>query len=108
MIKDMGLPPAAGYFFVKLGARIYGHFDLEETSPEEAVKNCPLPVIFYHGEADDYVPCEMSKINYDACNSKKMLVTIPNAGHGLAYLVDPEKYLSTLKDFFGEEASWQE
>ena len=108
VIKQMGLPVSIGYFFVKLGARIYGHFDLEETSPEIALKNCKLPVIFFHGESDNFVPCEMSKINYDACPSKKMLVTIPGAGHGLCYLIAPEKYLNSLKDFFGDEASYQE
>ncbi|MBR6793517.1 MAG: hypothetical protein IKM48_04060 [Clostridia bacterium] len=103
VVKTMGLPPAAGYFFVKLGARIFGHFDLEETSPEKALKNCTLPVIFFHGETDDYVPCEMSKINYEACNSRKMLVTVPNAGHGLSYIVAPQKYLDALRAFFNEE-----
>lgn len=103
VVKTMGLPPAIGYFFVKLGARIFGHFDLEETSPEKALKNCTLPVIFFHGEADDYVPCEMSKINYDACSSRKMLVTVPDAGHGLSYIVAPQKYLDALRAFFNEK-----
>ncbi len=108
VIKQIGLPVSAGYFFVKLGARLFGHFNLEETSPEEALKNCTVPVIFFHGETDDYVPCEMSRINYEACRCKKMLVTIPNAGHGLSFLVEPEKYLVALRDFFGEEASHHE
>ena len=101
VIKQMGLPVNAGYFFVKLGARIYGHFNLEENSPQEAVKKCKVPVIFFHGEKDDYVPCEMSKINFDACNTRKMLVTVPEAGHGLSYLVAPEKYVDAHKEFFG-------
>lgn len=103
VIRQMGLPANIGYFFVKLGARIYGHFDLEETSPEQALKSCNVPVILFHGESDDFVPCEMSRINYDACVSKKMLVTVENAGHGLSYLVDPEKYLSSLSSFFSEQ-----
>lgn len=108
VVKEMHLPVNIGYFFVKLGARIYGHFDLEETSPEEALKNCKIPVIFFHGEADDFVPCEMSKINYDACPSRKMLVTVPGAGHGLSYPIDPEKYFAALREFFGNNASYQE
>ena len=100
VIKQLKLPPNICYFFVKMGAKIYGHFDLEETSPEQAMKNCTIPVIFFHGEDDDFVPCEMSKINYDICKSKKQLVTIKGAGHGLSYLVDPEKYLTSLKEFF--------
>lgn len=102
VIKQIGLPPCIGYFFVKLGARIYGHFDLEETSPEEALKKCTLPVIFIHGESDDFVPCEMSQKNYDACRSRKKIVTIKDAGHGLSYPVSPEQYLSELKEFFSE------
>ena len=108
VIKDMHFPVNIGYFFVKLGARLFGHFDLEETSPEEALKNCKVPVIFFHGEADDFVPCEMSRINYDACPSRKMLVTVPGAGHGLAYPIDPEKYFFALREFFGNDASYQE
>ncbi len=100
VIKQLKLPPNVSYFFVKMGAKIYGHFDLEETSPEQAMQNCTIPVIFFHGEDDDFVPCEMSKINYDICKSKKQLVTIKGAGHGLSYLVAPETYLTSLKEFF--------
>ena len=107
VLRQMGLPAALGYPFVKLGAKLYGHFDLEERSPVEAVKNATVPVIFFHGESDDFVPCDMSRINYEACRGKKMLVTIPNAGHGLSYPVDPERYLGALREFFGEEASYQ-
>ena len=61
-----------------------------------------MPVIFFHGEADDFVPCEMSKENYQVCASPKRVVTIKGAGHGLAYLVDPERYLDEICDFFTE------
>lgn len=108
VIRQMGLPASVGYFFVKLGARIYGHFDLEETSPESALKNCTVPVIFFHGEDDAFVPCDMSRINYEACSSKKKIVTVPGAGHGLSYPVAPEKYLGSLREFFGEEASYMQ
>jgi len=101
----MHLPAALCYPFVRLGARIYGHFDLEETSPIKAMEKVTVPVIFYHGEADDFVPCQMSIANYEACASRKKLVLIPGAGHGLCYPVDPERYLSELKDFFKTELS---
>ena len=105
VIRDMKLPPKLAYPFVKLGARIFGHFDLEEDSPEEALRNAKVPVIFYHGEADDFVPCDMSRSNYEVCTSRKALVTIPGAGHGLSYALDPQRYLQTLSDFFGPEGT---
>ena len=66
------------------------------------MKNCKIPVIFYHGDADSFVPCEMSVRNYEACASRKMLVTVEGADHGLAYPTDKEKYLTTLAEFFPE------
>ena len=107
VIRDMKLPPALGYPFVKLGAKVFGHFDLEADSPEEALKHARVPVIFYHGEADDFVPCDMSRRNYEVCTSRKALITVPGAGHGLSYPVEPERYLETLKEFFGPEGSYQ-
>ncbi len=103
VIKDMHLPPSICYPFVKLGARIYGHFDVEENSPEEAMAKCTLPVFFVHGDADDFVPYSMSVECYDACTSKKkQILKIEGAGHGLAFLVDKERYISEVKSFFAD------
>ena len=102
VIRQMKLPPKLAYPFVKLGAKMYGHFDLEQTSALEAMKKCKVPVIFFHGETDDFVPCDMSRENFEACTGEKMLVTVPNAGHGLSILLDPEGYRAARKLFFGE------
>ena len=103
VIRDMGLPPELCYPFVKLSARLFGGFDLEETTPLEAMKTCNVPVIFYHGEADAFVPCEMSRQLYAACKTRKKLVTVPGAGHGLSYPMEQERYLKALKEFFSVE-----
>ena len=108
VIRQLNLPPAPIYPFVRLGARIFGGFDLEGYCAVEAVKTASVPIIFFHGEADDFVPYEMSKENFEACASRKQLVTTPGAGHGLCYPVDPEGYLQALRDFFGPELSAKE
>lgn len=100
VMASMGFPPKLLYPFMKLGARIYGHFDLEQTSPVEAMKRCTVPVIFFHGEDDDFVPPEMSRENFDACASPKELVLIPGAGHCMGYLVDKPGYLEKLDRFY--------
>ena len=103
VIRQMKLPPAICYPFVRLAARLFAGFDLEEDSPLEAAARCQVPVILFHGEGDDFVPCSMSVRNYDACNARKRLVTVPGAGHGLAYAVQPHEYLQALREFFPEE-----
>ena len=100
VIRVIKLPSALAYPFVRLGARLYGNFDLEQDSAIEAVKRCRVPVIFFHGEDDDFVPCRMSVENHEACASKKKLVTIPGAGHGLSFLMDPARYLTEMSLFF--------
>jgi len=98
--RQMRLPASLLYPFAKFGAKLFGHFDLEAYSPVQALADCTVPVIFFHGEADDYVPSYMSRINYEACSSRKKLVLIPGAGHGLSYPVAPERYLQEMEDFF--------
>ena len=100
VIGSMGLPAKLLYPFVKLGARLFGRFNLEAFSPLEAVQRCRLPVIFIHGARDGYVPSHMSRENFEACAGPKQLVIIPDADHGLSYLVDPDGYLTALRDFF--------
>ena len=105
VMAGMGLPAKLCYPFVKLGARLFGGFDPDAYSPIQAVKRCKVPVIFFHGEDDAFVPCQMSRDLYDACSSRKRLVTIPGAGHGLSYPLEQEYYLQVLGEFFGPEAS---
>lgn len=105
VMGQMKLPAKLCYPFVKLGARLFGRFDLDEYSAMEAMRTCKVPVIFFHGEADDFVPCSMSRENYEACGSRKMIVTIPEAGHGLSYPTEPDAYVQALLEFFGPEAS---
>jgi pimeloyl-ACP methyl ester carboxylesterase len=105
VIKDMGLPPKLCWPFVKWGAKIFGGFDPEENSPMDAMTRCKRKVIFFHGEADGFVPCYMSREVYDACPTKKAIYTVPGADHGLSYPADMEGYLTALREFFGPEAS---
>ena len=97
----MKLPPNLSYPFVRLGARIFGGFDLNSDSPIEAAKRCELPLMLVHGEDDDFVPCYMSKEIFDVYQGPKTLFTVPGAGHGLAYLQDLPGYLKVHKEFFG-------
>lgn len=98
--RQIHLPARFLYPFAKLGARLFGGFDLEAYSALEAMKTCQVPVIFFHGEIDDYVPCFMSQLNYEACASSKKLVLIPGAGHGLSYPVSPDQYILEVYSFF--------
>ncbi len=99
VIGQMKLPANLVYPFVKMGGRVFGRFNLEESSAVEAVEHCRIPIIFYHGENDGFVPCEMCRQCYDACTAPKKIYTVPNADHGLSYLVDNDGYMKALTSF---------
>lgn len=98
--KDIHLPPSLAYPFVKLGAFLFGHFNLDECSAVSAVRNANVPVLIIHGTADDFVPCSMSREIEAACASQVKLVLVPNAGHGLCYTTAPRVYEEAVLTFF--------
>ena len=102
VMVDMKLPPNLLYPFARLGAILFGRFDPNERSPIMSMAKCSLPIIFFHGDIDGYVPCYMSEQNFSACVSQnKRLVIVKDADHGLCLPVDPEAYIRELSDFFG-------
>ncbi len=102
VIGDLHYPLSLTYALVRIGARLYGHFDLTETSATEAVAETDIPILMIHGEDDRFVPCEMTRENFAACRSKKRLLTVPGAGHGISYMVDYETYRRTVGEFLQE------
>ena len=99
VIRSCHLPVKIFYPLVRLAGRVFGMFDCEECSAVEAAKRASVPALFIHVEADDFVPCDMGRSNYEAYAGPKELVTVPGAGHGLSYVVDMPKCQRALTDF---------
>ncbi len=85
--------------FLNFLCKIFGKFSITEESTEASLKNCKIPVLLIHGEADGFVPCEMSRKAFKSCNEKSLLLTVKNAHHGMSYLVDRELVYRKIKDF---------
>ena len=99
VIADMKLPPKFLYPFIKLSAKLFGKFNLDEDSPIKAVQHATVPIIILHGDKDDYVPYDMGKQLFEKCSSKKAFFTAKGAVHGLAFPEDQEGYLEAIRDF---------
>lgn len=84
--------------FVILGAKIFGGFDVNEVDAVRAVKNARIPILIIHGEADGFVPCEMSNI---VAHNPEFVErhTFPGADHGISYLADTPRYRQVVTEF---------
>lgn len=97
--KDAHLPAGALLPLLRFGARLFGRFDLRGASALEAVGRTEIPILLIHGEDDRFVPCDMSRELAAACAGPHGLETFPGAGHGLSYIVDPERYKKAVEEF---------
>lgn len=100
VIRDIKLPVSIVYPFVRLSGKLFGGFDIKDADVLAAIKKTTLPVVFIHGEDDDFVPHYMSKLLYDNCPTRKVFVSVPGAGHGLGYLKDSEGYIDKVQKFW--------
>lgn len=74
-------------------------YDIKEVSSLEQVKKSKTPILFIHGDKDDFVPEYMCEKLYDATNCKKEKIIIHGAGHTDGKYREPEKYYNTIFDW---------
>ena len=74
-------------------------YDIKEASSLEQVKKSKTPILFIHGDKDDFVPEYMCEKLYDATNCKKEKLIIHGAGHTDGKYREPEKYYNTIFDW---------
>ena len=79
--------------------KLFAGFSLNEKNSKETLRNNRLPIIMVHGKADDFVPCKMTEDAYAVCTGDKELLLAENAGHGLSFLVENDRYIALVRRF---------
>ena len=92
--------PRLLWALIRVSALVYGHLIIPRNlTAANAVRNTDKPVLLIHGEADCFVPNEMSeeiRLANPDCVERH---TFPDAVHGVSYFYDPERYIAILRDF---------
>ena len=71
-----------------------------EASSVKQLAKCDRPMLFIHGDADDFVPFKHLQINYDAkVKGYKEKWEVPGAVHANSYARYPEEYKARVKSF---------
>ena len=79
-------------------------FAAVDTTPGMAALD--LPILFFHGDADTFVPLHHSERNLAACRRPQRLVVIPGAEHAMSAQVDPERYRHELLTFLWRNTNY--
>lgn len=98
-IRTMKLPVKPIYQLIKLGAHLFGRFDLEEAAALHAIERLDIPILFIHGSQDSIVPPAMGEALYEACKAKKERVLIEGADHANSAMTDYGTYEKAILQF---------
>ena len=101
--KSMKLPYFPFQLIVRLYAKLFATFSLTENDASKCYGKSQIPALFIHGEADDFVPYAMGVENYEnSTATDKIMISVKDAGHGLAYIIDPRRVTKELTDFYNK------
>ena len=78
-----------------------GYF-LSEASSMKQLQKSKIPILFIHGNRDDFVPSYMVKENYASKNGKKELLIVEGAEHANSSKVAPTLYWNTIDQFINK------
>lgn len=83
----------------KIVANFRAKYDIKKASALEQVKNSKTPILFIHGDSDDFVPENMCEKLYEAATCKKDKLIIHGAGHTESRFKEPETYYNKIFEF---------
>ena len=93
------IPPQIILPAMSLWSRLLAGYFFGEISTCDVLKANRTPLLFIHGEADDFVPCDMSKRALEAAVAEKEAIFVDGAGHGESYIFETARCQETLKRF---------
>ncbi len=79
-------------------------YGFSDYSTLTAVKETNIPILFIHGDKDNFVPTWMSEKNYEVCSSPKELLIVKNAGHAASYYENTQQYEDKVSAFLEKYA----
>lgn len=104
--KDMyDLPAFPLLYEVSAISKLRAGFSYQEASSTKQLAKNRLPILFIHGDADDFVPTEMVYDNYKATKGPKELLIIKGAKHAKAFEKDPNAYQASIQNFLKKYAN---
>lgn len=96
------MPSVPFIYITSAFSKIFAGYGYKNYSTLDAMADNNIPVLFIHGERDNFVPTRMSYENYEACKAEKELYIVENAGHAKSLLTEREKYCETVSGFIGK------
>lgn len=100
--NQFGLPPFPLLNCASLACQIRYGWNFKEASALKQVAKCKHPMLFIHGDNDDFVPSYMVHPLHDAHPGPKDIWIAKGSAHAKAYQDHPEEYVEHMKKYLNK------
>lgn len=97
--KRFGLPEFPLLYTSSLLCKMRYGWSFGEASSVEMVRRCKAPMLFIHGDSDDFVPTRMVYDLYEAKPQPKQLWVTKDTDHAHSFRNHPEEYERRVRKF---------
>lgn len=94
-----GLPDFPVMHVSNLVSSLKAGYSWKDASALDQVKKSQTPILFIHGDQDDFVPTDMVYPLYEAATCEKELLIVKGAGHAESRQTDSKLYWDTVEAF---------
>lgn len=95
-------PVSIAMMLLKMEIKLRAGYDINDAQPIKAVKKSKTPILFIHGDDDNFISKKMMQKLFDAAQCPKDSCMILGADHILGVVVDPETYYKKVDSFLAK------
>ncbi len=85
--------------YTNIIAYLRSGFTFSQVSPINSINSVQTPIMFVHGDSDNFIPFSMSNDMYYIKPGKKAIYIAPYSGHAQSYLYNKKDYTKKIYDF---------
>lgn len=86
-------------FYEEQVCKLNNQFSFKQASPLSSIKDVKSPILFIHGEEDNFIPKSMSEDLYNSKSGSKEIYIAPKAGYLEAYKSNQDIYKDKVYKF---------
>lgn len=100
MTQRFHIPVFPFFYFAMIFFKIFTKVSMKGISPIKALDSISVPIMFVHGEGDNYIPFSHSvKMHEYYKSDKRLFIAGNNADHASSYQSDTENYENNINEF---------
>lgn len=90
--RDYHLPKFPIIYVTNIMSKLRAGYSYKDVNTTEEIAKSNIPILFIHGENDEFVPLWMTMKNYSYCKAYKELLVVKESEHAESHYIDKAGY----------------